>query len=287
MLQYTGHPLFDVGVATVTAFAGKRDPAAVTIDDLGKVADYIEENYTRQPLTSFLNVSLLNSDFTQPAFKDDMERKRAYAQRVARSFAPNVPVSDELCVFTKQPAVGLPLSLKEGKDQLPPGRADRRHIPLITGAGVINFSPGGDPGIPVSGLALLCLQFFPMGCQKCGGRLLAVHSDNPDIMLQFARQALNQNLRAISMAQQQGLTKLPEAQRSARTLLIETLTALEQQRQDAYEEAEPYSVTAYHLTNSGQSSPLDENSPPLQIYYLPLEITGFLATLNSPDYCGA
>jgi CRISPR-associated protein Cst1 len=43
-------------------------------------------------------------------------------------------------------------------------------------------------------------------------------------------------------------------------------------------------VTAYHLTNSGQSSALDENSPPLRIYYLPLEITGFLATLSTSGY---
>jgi CRISPR-associated protein Cst1 len=234
MLAYTGHPLFDVGVATVTAFAGKSDPGSVTNEDLEKVADYIEANYTRQPLTSFLTVSLPNSDFTQPAFKDDPEHKRAYARRVARSFGPDAPVSDEICVFTQQPALGLPLSLKEGDSQLPSGRAYRQHIPMVTGEGIINFSPGGDPGLPVSGLAILCLQFLPMGCQKCGGRLLAVHSDNEDIMLRFAWQALQQNLRAISEAQMQGGAKLPEAQRSAKTLLVETITALEQQRQDAH-----------------------------------------------------
>ena len=48
---------------------------------------------------------------------------------------------------------------------------------------------GRSLGVPVSGEALLCLQFFPMGCRKCGGRLLAIHSDNPDI-LRAAREAL-------------------------------------------------------------------------------------------------
>lgn len=41
-LQYTGHPLFDIGLATITAFARKDDPADLTLDDLNKVADYIE-----------------------------------------------------------------------------------------------------------------------------------------------------------------------------------------------------------------------------------------------------
>ncbi len=78
-----------------------------------------------------------------------------------------------------------------------PGRAYRQHIPLITGEGIINFSPWGDPGLPVSGEALLCLQFFPMGCHKCGGRLLAIHSDNSEILLDAAREALHENERAI------------------------------------------------------------------------------------------
>src|SRR6266566_7316947 len=99
-LHYMGHPLFDIGLATITTFVGKDDPADLTVDDLDKVADYIETYYTEQPLSSFLTVSLMNSDFTQPAFKDDYERRRRYASLVARSFGPDAPKSDELCVFT-------------------------------------------------------------------------------------------------------------------------------------------------------------------------------------------
>src|SRR5438067_4039270 len=202
-LLYTGHPLFDVGLAAIVAFVEKEKPADLTYADLTKVADYIETYYTEQPLSSFLTVSLMNSDFTQPAFKDNNKRKLDYARRVARSFGADVPISDEVCVFTGQPALGLPLSLKEGKDALPPGRAFRQHIPLITGEGIINFSPWGDPGLPVSGEALLCLQFFPMGCRKCAGRLLAIHSDNPEIILAAARKALDEYTMAISLAKAQ------------------------------------------------------------------------------------
>jgi CRISPR-associated protein Cst1 len=283
-LHYTGHPLFDVGLAAITAFVDKDIPEEITEDDLDRVADYIETYYTEQPLSSFLNVSLMNSDFTQPAFKDKPERRRAYAQRVARSFGPDAPKSDEVCVFTGLPALGLPLSLKEGKDALHPGRAFRQHIPLITGEGIINFSPWGDAGLPVSGEALLCLQFFPMGCFKCAGRLLAVHSDNSEILVYAARKALHENEQAISLARAQGETKLRDAPATAQTLLVDTLLEMDQQQRDMHKESQPYSITAYHLTNSGQSSPLDDKSPPVKIYHLPLEIVDFLRMFNHPDY---
>src|ERR1700694_3338036 len=96
-LDYTGHPLFDVGLAAMTAFVEKDKPIDLTWDDLNKVTDYIETYYTEQPLSSFLTVSLMNSDFTQPAYKDNPGRKRAYARRVAGSFGPDVPKSEETC----------------------------------------------------------------------------------------------------------------------------------------------------------------------------------------------
>ncbi|MGB9803122.1 hypothetical protein, partial [Desulfofundulus sp.] len=49
-------------------------------------------------------------------------------------------------------------------------------------------------------------------------------------------------------------------------------------------EGRPSSITAYHLTNSGQSNPLDDRNPPLEIYYLPLELTEFLFYVVSPAY---
>ena len=87
-LDYGGHPLFDVGLAAIVAYVEKDRPIELTKDDLNKVAEFIETRYTKQPLTSFLTVSLMNSDFTQPAFKDKPGRKVEYAQLVTRNFGP-------------------------------------------------------------------------------------------------------------------------------------------------------------------------------------------------------
>ncbi len=282
MLKYTGHPLIDVGAATILAFSQKkRSLSALTEKDLNKVADYIAEYYVVNPLKSFLNVAFPNSGFTQPAFENDPKRRQDYVRRVARSYKLDTPVFDERCVFTGEPAVAVAFSDKEG---FPQGRAFRQHIPMLTGEDVINFHPGGDAGLPVSGLALLCIQVFPLGCAKCGGKLLAVHSDNPELIEKFARKFLEANRKQIDLARERGDSKLPEARASAKTLLITTLIEIEMERQAERQEGRPYSVTAYHLSNSGQSNPLDARNPPLEIYYLPLEIIGFLGAITGVGY---
>ena len=57
MLEYTGHPLVDVGIATIIAFVDKRRPDELTEADLDEVADYITREYVRDPLKSFLTVA--------------------------------------------------------------------------------------------------------------------------------------------------------------------------------------------------------------------------------------
>ncbi len=279
VLRYTGHPLVDVGVATIAAYCHKRDPDLLTESDLDEIACFIAAQYVVDPLKSFLNVAFPNSGFTNPAFERMPDKRTEYAQRVLYGYRPGTPRSDRKCVFTGQPVLGLAFS-----DKIPSGRAFRQHIPMLTGEGVINFYPGGDAGMPVSGEAMLCIQAFPMGCAKCGGKLLAVHSDNLDLTYDFAAEFLDYNLRALSLAQQQGSRKMPEAKATAKTLLIETLIKIEQRRSDEALESRPCSVTAYHLTNSGQSNPLDSRNPPLEMYHLPLELTGFVSEIVGPQH---
>jgi CRISPR-associated protein Cst1 len=262
------------------AFSKKKLLSALTESDLDKVADFIADYYVVNPLKSFLNVAFPNSGFTQPAFDKEPERRQDYVRRVARSYKANLPTLDEQCVFTGEPAVAIAFSDKE---DFPQGRAFRQHIPMVTGEDVINFHPGGDVGLPVSGKALLCIQAFPLGCAKCGGKLLAVHSDNSRLIERFAAEFLRDNRAMIDIAREKGDSKLPE-RGSAKTLMIHTLLEIETKRQDAREEGRPYSVTAYHLSNSGQSNPLDVRNPPLEIYYLPLEIISFLEAITSVTY---
>lgn len=277
MLHYTGHPFFDIGVATICALVDKPEPSELTQEDLERAASFIEENYSKDPLKSFLGVAFTtNAWFNQPAFEKQPEKRREYANRILRSFDIKDDTSNQRCVFT-----GEPITKTAFSDKLPQGRAFRQHIPLLTGEGVINFHPWGDAGLPVSGKAILCLQAFPLGCAKCGGRLLAVHSDNPNITFGFAKEFLEHNRQMMLLAQQSGNKKMPEAKMTARTLLIDTLLRIEIRRQAELMDTSLTSVTAYHLTNSGQSNALDQMNPPLTIYYLPLELTDFFKQVFS------
>lgn len=284
MLKYTGHPLFDVGAATILAFCQTSSNRNRKISDLNEadfdlIADFISKEYIINPLKSFLTVAFPNSGFTQPAFEKTPEKRADYARRVTRSFRGEIN-SKERCVFTGEPAISLALSDKEG---YPPGRVFRQHLPLVLGENQINFFSNGDSGLPISGKALLCIQAMPLGCAKCGGKLLAVHSDNSEIIELFARVFLKKNRKALTLAHEQNESKLPEAG-PAKTILIETLLLADEERYNAEKEHNPASLTAYHFSNSGQSNALDARNPPLEIYHLPMDILDFLWSIKNPEY---
>jgi CRISPR-associated protein Cst1 len=276
VLSFTGHPLVDVGVAAITAFAGRRDPSQVVESDLEAVADYMAEHYVVNPLKSFLTVAFPNSGFTNPAYERSPAKRAEYAERVLRAFRPGTPsLPGERCVFTGEPAVAVALDVA-GK--IRPGRAFRQHVPMLTGEDVVNFHPYGDAGLPISGLALLALQALPLGCAKAQGRLLAVHADDPDLTLRFARRFWEQNRKLIHDAELGGEIKIPEPAHRVGTLLVDTLLGIEVERLESGEEhGRPASITAYHFSNSGQG-------PDLKVYHLPLEISDFLRSVPMPQY---
>ncbi|MDT8897616.1 type I-B CRISPR-associated protein Cas8b1/Cst1 [Thermanaerothrix sp. 4228-RoL] len=273
-LDYTGHPLLDVGLATLTAFADKKRPIHLTEDDLHNAAQYIRENYVVDPLKSFLNVAFPNSGFTNPAFEKQPEKRHKYAEIISNAFT--APVGEDRDPFTGLPATALPLN-PDG--DLPPGRTYRQHVPLLTGENVINFHPYGESGIPLSGISLLAFQMLPMGCAKVSGKLLAVHSDDPDLLLYFAKTFLKANLQGVTIARAGGEKKLPDTSpHRARTVLIEYLLDAEKKRIRLERETGVIAptLTGYYFTNSGQGAELD-------IYPLPLEVSSFLMVVMHND----
>src|SRR6266536_2738048 len=144
---------------------------------------------------------------------------------------------------------GLPAARRELSGKLQAGRIGRNQMPLLQGDDAINFFTYGDSGLPVSGIALLALQFFPMGCAKCGSGLLAVHSDNDRLTYELTWGFLQRNLSDLGKAQAAGEDKLPSAPRSLKTLLIEALLDAERRRSKAAQHQQPASVTAYNFNN--------------------------------------
>lgn len=276
-LQYTGHPLVDVGLATIVAFAGKDSPAELIEADLENIAAYMKQNYPINPLKSFLTAVFMNSGYVQAAYEKTPEKRDLYSQRLLEAFRRDVPLSDQSDIFLGLPVPDISYDV-DGK--IPPGRAFRMHFPLQTGNTIINFHPYGDIGLPVSGLTMLAIQAYPLGSAKCAGRTLSIHSDNPEIMVYFASRFLEDNRRAIQLAQQENSSKMPEPHLKYRTLIVKILCDALEEQSARRQEQEPFSITAYHLTNSGQEAKLD-------IYHLPAQLIEFLAEALSASYHAA
>ena len=294
-LGYTGHPFFDIGVAAITFFVGKRRPEEVREEDLVLVSTYIEQNYRRPPLRKSLMMAFTtNAWFAQDAFnpdktglpREEQEQRRAIQTEWARRHtqqwqrASFQTVEDgqqgqqtlERCVFTGQPVVTIPLSGK-----LAAGRAGRAQVPLLLKDEGINFFTNGLPGLPISGAALLALQFFPLACARCGIGLLAIHSDNESLLYRLAREIFVQNLADIVQAQTADEESLAAVRRvSAKTLLIDTLVKVERQRGNAEEDREPASITAYNFNNGKNLN--------LVLFHLPMEILEFLREAETARY---
>lgn len=260
MLNYTGHPLVDVGVATITAFAEQVDPTQVTPADLTRLADELQHLYCNEPMKSLLSVVFPNSGFTQPAFDTQPAKRVAYAQRVLYAWQREPAAGNDRCVF-----FGTPAAM----------RAYREMVPLIGASDRFNFYAEGQSGLPISGIALLAIHALPLGALKCQGRLLLLHASDPQLTYRFAAQALERNRRFLSLAAQAGTGKYDDA-RFPRTQIIACFLAADQQRHDEAVN----SVTAYHLTNYG-------TNPAVDIYHLPLQVAGFLREAHDATYRAA
>lgn len=265
MLQYTGHPIADIGVATIAAFCNKQDPATITEQDLLKVANFIEKQYFSGKLLSYLTCVFPNSAYVQPGAQpgakvkmrqakiDEFKRQVLYGFREE----PDAKVAGLRCAFSGEPASRI---------------VYRQHVPMLTGEDVLNFFPAGIGGLPISGKYLLAVQAFPLGARRCHGRALAVHSvDDPELTYAFARRFLADNRKLLLLAEQSE-EKYADA-KAPKTLVIDVLLEIDNERRDRGESDIAPSVTVYHLTNSGQG-------PGIDIFHLPSEIVGFLRTAS-------
>ncbi len=291
MLRLTGFVLPDVGILTITAFAGKSDPEQVTREDLDGVADYLEDLYS-QPMGKYLAGSLAfttNGGFTQPGWSGEKYeyKRKAYANFVLRGhqnndLEPVLAALDERgkteyrdmvlrgvpdaprCAFTGEPAY-----LRVSRDMLP----------MLNGRGIMNFGPMGAAGLPVSDVILLAIHAMPLGCIVSQGALLAVESNDTDLMAAFVRANVDENRRFINLASQNDYEKYPNlsAYKSRLiTVLVEALSKQQQQGEEYEKRGEQYrmpSLTAYHFTNYGSKASV-------KLYSLPSATVEFIYNIN-------
>lgn len=285
ILNWTGHPLVDIGVATLCALSKKTDPRHLTLEDLDSCADMMAEYYFSGLMTSYLTCVFMNSAYVQPNMSE--EKRKQYENSVLRAHRVSPETSGAgRCPFSSKTST-VPVH--------------RGQLPLLTGEDVLNFYPAGRGFLPVHGPYLVALQALPLGGRRTEGKLLVVHADEPILTLAFAERYLADNLRLLNLAKN---ASLPNASGPVPELEREQSSGLDQKKKPKYPDAkapvsligndlmEVYrtrvgpefrnhraSLTAYWLSNSGQG-------PSLQVFQVPAQVTRFLQKADAA-ICGA
>lgn len=280
VLDWTGHPLVDVGIATICAMVNKDDPKDLTLTDLDQAADEMTEYYFSGLMTSYNSCV-----FTMNAYDNatsSLETKKEYANRVLRAHrsAGDAEAKGLVCPFSGKQATHL---------------IERRQMPMLTGENVLNFFPSLRGALPIVGPYLVALQALPLGGRRVEGKLLIAHSDFPQLTVSFAQRYLHDNRRLLGALRENRLPqhdgpssclerelavwdakkkqpKYPDA-KGAKTLIASDLMELWSSRREPFVRQHPVSVTAYWLSNSGQG-------PSLEVFHLPSQLIRFLSLAN-------
>lgn len=259
---WTGHPLVDMGIATLVAFAGRERPEEVTVGDLERFAKEAEAALFTKTLRGHASVVFTsNAPYLQPSFTE--ERRRTKAQELLRAYKSRPEQASVVCAYCRRPAAHL---------ETDSGNAYRELVPMLTGQGVINFFPWGQHGLPVCGLCLVALQALPIGAPSCEGKALVVASDEPDQVVTLVKDWLPELLRRAQLSSVTG--EKIDTWKAPRTRLVERLVDLERRRAFA---TGPAAFTVYHMSNSGQG-------PDLRIHFLPASVVGFVRQAQAAAY---
>ncbi|MCK6579476.1 MAG: hypothetical protein L6Q98_15390 [Anaerolineae bacterium] len=196
-LRYTGHPFIDIGVAVATVVARRQHPEKVTVDELIPFLQDIKRWYIDYPgIQSFLRNVFPNSKFVQGAVS--LADKEQYADEVLFGFIGDEIANDDrqCCVFFPELAASR--------------RVTRTIMPLLNSVDTVNFGAAGNPGVPVSGLAIMCLHLLPLGCLRLYSyaspktRLLGFHhissQGGPNLNMVFAAYALDHHTTSIGLS---------------------------------------------------------------------------------------
>jgi CRISPR-associated protein Cst1 len=236
MLKFTGHPLVDVGAATIAAFdtENRIHPEQVTEELLDRFTDYISTKYGEEPFASYIRLLFLNS----PYFNAGAEKREQFINTVVRAYKNHLEPLDECCAFCLNPATH---------------RVFRQHVSLLGGEQSFNFFAEGRKGLPICPICLVSIQAYPLGSAKCGGKAkaLIVHSPNPDLVYEFARRFSLNNRNQAGLSQE---IRFPK------TMVIEILLDIEKELRRRKEDVD--AITAYRLTNYGTDADVEINHLP-------------------------
>lgn len=253
VINWTGHAVRDVGLTTLLVYCRRDAPNELTETDLQSAADWLRDTYTRKGVLRghMKGFYLLNEQYSA----NNPDLREPFVARVLYGWQQPHKLGTP-CVFCGQPALY---------------RATREEMPLVTGRGVINFSPQGQPGLPVCGVCSLCVQAALLGCYKSDGGLLLIYSDNLPLLYSIVHDALRQVMRAASLQTSQEWKSLPYP----RTRFVEQWVRW--LRQAEREGVQARFLQGMHFSNTG-------TAPFVKLFQIDAAVVSWVSSLmHHPD----
>jgi CRISPR-associated protein Cst1 len=259
IIRYIGHPFIDVGVAVLTAHAGKTRPEDVTEDDIEAFIAEALKIYITPAMSGFLTYSVFPNTYF--AYVAEVKKPETFPKRreVLNRYMHLWKLKDGEPILVEDPPAGEnEVCLFSGDKAII--RAAQQLIPMIPSRDSLNFFPEGQPRIPISGWCVLALLAMPMGILASKGRGFLVHSFDYNLLQQLTQQVIDKNRQAFQI---QSLEKLPNY-KNAKTHLIEALVKAFRDLPNTRA-----SITAYHFVAGGAS-------PDIEIIHLPSMVINFI-----------
>lgn len=246
-LRWTHHPIMDMAIAGLTVFAKKDRPEDVTASDIEVFKKWALQYYFTPELTSWIAV-VFTSNFLNPTFSP--EKKKAVLAEVIGAYQRPNGLTTPCAFFPELPAQK---------------RVSRELFPMLMGRGPMNFFPDGQPGVPLSGLAITALQGLSVAAPLVSGKVMVVAADDERALMALVtrwQRKLKERANDSYLLSEKG-----QGWTSPKTRVIEGLREPLRALADA-----PVSkggqfdrlrggLTVYHLSNSGQG-------PDVQIFPL-------------------
>lgn len=256
LLEWTGNPFVDSGIAAILAHRKRHKPEDVTHDDLRAMSELIQQVYVSGKWRKTIYSIFLNYPLIQPSYKTE-ERKREKLKEFV-----------ELLLNAAEP-VGISGDCIACGRRKVTKRKNRQHVPMTGSNGALNYFSFTADGADYCDTCAFVVQCSPFTYYACG-KLALLHSNSAKVMRRWAA-------RTIADVQQQiasdGFTGcFNEGYTNPQNALFHLAQDLIVRAGDDWLDENP-SLRLYHFTNYIQG-------PELDIFDLPAPVFKFLAEVR-------
>jgi len=256
LLEWTGNPFVDSGIAATLVYCKKRMLEEVAREDLQIMSELVQKVYCSDKWKKAMYSIFLNYPLSQPSYKTE-EKKREKLKEFLDALLNGVE------------------EIQSGGDCIACGRRqtrrrkNRQHIPMTGSGGALNyfsFTAEGADYCDTCAFMVQCSPFTYYGC----GKLALLHSNSAKVMRRWATSAIADVQRQVASGGFTGCFN--EGYTNPQNALFHLAQDLIVRAKDDWQDENP-SLRLYHFTNYIQG-------PELDIYDLPTPVFKFLAEVR-------